>query len=565
MKKLLLVILGASAGAIGAAIAFILAAYNTDFPESDEWHYHHQIYGPVSQEYLLPEGDKPQSYKFTPKEADHRRIIPKNKDDNEIRIVVLGESVAARFGYWLKEHENLRILSSLWPDKKVRVINLGVGAYTSAHTLAIAREIETISPDLLLVLQGNNIFNNIDLRTWKLLRSPQRVRKSYTRYPLYRALFNLQTAAASMLDYGIYEFKRDYSELAKLLSDNNIPAIFFTLPANYLEMSPDITRYYFVNSTERFKSFILLHIGKTEELLSIAEPGYDPILWHLKGQAQFAEGYYDLARESLLKAIDIGVDIPQAGRKVNNAIKSVAGEKNIPVLEVDRIFESLSAKHIITGDFFEDHQHWYCSYNYYILADLISLISSSGLIDTFNTEDQSYAALPNCQEIELLLEADRRNVNLNALALSISGHLPNLSVLSLRKLIRYNKYMLIEALSGGPDFYIDYMSDKPYLDFIDNKVLSNWYKLNFFTGEAFRREGFTELAEEFFTEAIRLNPAHSETKLLRGILYYNTGEYKKAGEDLMDYSRTTSFFIGDRFIRSFIRQYMPEVYPTISD
>ena len=92
----------------------------------------------------------------------HNELYPIKKPDNTFRIICLGGSTTINeYAYSkYKEHYPLvlqKLLSEKYPNKKIEVINLGFGAYSTAHML-ILLELDVISwnPDLVIVSENHN-------------------------------------------------------------------------------------------------------------------------------------------------------------------------------------------------------------------------------------------------------------------------------------------------------------------------------------------------------------------------------------------------------------------------
>jgi hypothetical protein len=121
--------------------------------------------------YLYAESQTP----FFQREGDSWSVIrpralpasfPDAKPANELRVFVIGESVARRLG-----DESVReAFQSAFTNKKVRAVNAGMGTYASAQWTGVLAEAVTHSPDIVVVMAGNNEGMRPD-RLW---------------YPLYR-------------------------------------------------------------------------------------------------------------------------------------------------------------------------------------------------------------------------------------------------------------------------------------------------------------------------------------------------------------------------------------------
>ena len=92
----------------------------------------------------------------------HDELYPIKKAPNTFRIICLGGSTTINEDSYLKykEHYPLllqNLLQAQYPNKKIEVINLGFGGYSTAHLL-ILFELNVISwdPDLVIVSENHN-------------------------------------------------------------------------------------------------------------------------------------------------------------------------------------------------------------------------------------------------------------------------------------------------------------------------------------------------------------------------------------------------------------------------
>jgi len=98
---------------------------------------------------------------FMPSNFDLRPLnwrILKDKPENTIRIVVLGESAAQgvpypSFGFANQLRAQLR---TRYPNKNIEILNTGIVAINSHVIYQIAKELSSYSPDLFIIYMGNN-------------------------------------------------------------------------------------------------------------------------------------------------------------------------------------------------------------------------------------------------------------------------------------------------------------------------------------------------------------------------------------------------------------------------
>ncbi|HKB43457.1 MAG TPA: hypothetical protein VKC90_03675, partial [Chitinophagaceae bacterium] len=91
----------------------------------------------------------------------NNEIFKKKKDNNTLRIFVLGESTTIGYPYfhsgsfhrWLQYR-----LTHTYPDKNFEIINLSLTAVNSYTVLSFAKEVVNYEPDAVLVYAGHNEF-----------------------------------------------------------------------------------------------------------------------------------------------------------------------------------------------------------------------------------------------------------------------------------------------------------------------------------------------------------------------------------------------------------------------
>ncbi len=97
------------------------------------------------------------------------------KPADELRVFVVGESVARRLG----DEAVREAFQQSFPNKKARVVNAGMGTYASAQWSGVLAEAAAHSPDLVVLMAGNNEGMRPDRLWYPLYRLNLALRRSW--------------------------------------------------------------------------------------------------------------------------------------------------------------------------------------------------------------------------------------------------------------------------------------------------------------------------------------------------------------------------------------------------
>lgn len=166
-----------------------------------------------------------------------------NKSENEKRVFILGESVAAL--YPEKNLENK--LNAAFPGRGWKAINCGMHSYDSYRTALIAEELVRYKPDLFVLMMGNN----------DGAYSPAYIPKY--RYPLIyrsRALSLIYEFIFPPVAYSDALFRKNLDKIITIAANNDVRLLVLTLPKNH-KLPPIIEGSYYLNR-ESFEPMWLL-------------------------------------------------------------------------------------------------------------------------------------------------------------------------------------------------------------------------------------------------------------------------------------------------------------------
>lgn len=230
------------------------------------------------------------------------REVPPEKEDNETRIACLGSSTTQTLNAIANAHTYPRMLEKTlaeWqPDRQVRVINGGVGTYTSAETLiAYLFKIAPLHPDILILYEG---INDVLAQAY--------YRKCYPDYRQYRKVWEerelsfpkwllpavphsalLQIVASRTISSSVW----DYSLHPPELTDDEA----------LLRVRESSFGHYYAHNVERL---ILLaqHEGSTMVVVTFVVPATAPPAWR-EGTDRQNRILRDLARRYQLPCFDL--------------------------------------------------------------------------------------------------------------------------------------------------------------------------------------------------------------------------------------------------------------------
>ncbi len=497
------------------------------------WDYYQQIYEPIAAPLMKKiRKDGISTYEFNRRHlsSSHSDIsLKEKKDSNEVRIFIIGESVADFFPV---DEEIKTIFESRFPGYKVNIINAGARAYTSAQILSVARDIMRLDPDIVLVLMGNNIyrFDYINKKMWRILRSRALLRYLYARSWVFRICIDSIYSGTADVNYGLEHFKQDYDEIAKIFKANNLPFVVFTLPRNYADYPPQ-GRYY-IEREEQFIPFVLYSEGRYEDLLNTTDPAGDAFLLFLKGNALRGLGLYEEAREAYYQAVYI--ELTYAVHDINNSIRAIAERYNAILIEIDKLFEELSETGLIGKDFLFSSIHWYAPY-YTVIADTvvrkINELEISGIPPI--VQDKLIPELPP-DELKNMLKYHKNHTPHLRSGVIVSMRLkPRQGVFYFMNHLRFNTDECISLLLHKPPGEIaDWFLNSKWFEDIPDKIEPNYHKILTYAGEAARRKGERKMALDFFEESLRRNPEHWETYFFKSLAHLSGRDTEEAEKNL---------------------------------
>jgi lysophospholipase L1-like esterase len=319
------------------------------------------------------------------------------KPAGTVRIFFVGASVIQ--GYPQPRHLASsaflqEMLEDAWPDRRVEVINLGATAIASFPVLNILTEALDYEPDLVVIHTGHNEFfgaygvasaSRAGNRPWMLpvtrwVQSLALVQGWQLFIHSGRQEVNdtLMEAMMGQQHIGPQDKRREaaarnlhsnVSAMLKRCQAAGIPALVCTQPCNERDLAPvGLDRLNHLSSsvqqeiTEALAQAASTHstnAARAEALLRqvIAQaPEHARAHW-LLGRALVAQGKWESASETLIRARDLDTLPWRAPTSSGDAVLRAAEEHAIPICDLTAAFRRASSDGLIGWELMDDHVH----------------------------------------------------------------------------------------------------------------------------------------------------------------------------------------------------------------
>ena len=292
-------------------------------------------------------------------------IFDEKKKDNAFRVFVLGGSSAAgypllplgSFSHYLQDR-----LKLLYPSSTIEVVNIAMTAVNSYTMRDLFPGVIEQKPDLIIIYAGHNEYYgalgvgsmeslgtstkmvNLLLylnrfKTVELLRNTiQWVMKLFSGDEQATGTLMSRMAKEQSIELGsetyeegILQFKENMKDILEIAKAHNVPVVLSTLASNLKDQYP----------------FISI---KTKNY-----PAADKIFKN--AEAELNSGNYTKADSLFRFAKDLDCLRFRAPEEMNKAIKSLSKEFNLPLVNTDSAFASVSPGGIVGNNLMTDHLH----------------------------------------------------------------------------------------------------------------------------------------------------------------------------------------------------------------
>ncbi len=326
------------------------------------------------------------------------------KSPNSLRIFVLGESTPAGFPYQFNltpSHLLQKQLESIFPGKKIEIVNASLTATNSYTVLEFIGELADYKPDVFLVYSGQNEFygalgvgSTISLghERW-LIRTYQSLRYFKTFVLLENAITGIshwlggssltpqsgtlmqQMTKEKSIPYqgGLYRkatdaFERNLRAAIDVGRENHIPIIFSTLVTNERSLPPFVSMHQeSLSDAQRAEVSTLLEAGDKEP------PGSDAAcaayrtsvsidsMWAMSyfklGECYDAQGKFESAKTAYAKARDLDGLRFRASGEYSQIIRNLASPPAVVIADAESAFRSQSPNGILGKELLWEHVH----------------------------------------------------------------------------------------------------------------------------------------------------------------------------------------------------------------
>ncbi|MDH7604366.1 MAG: GDSL-type esterase/lipase family protein [Melioribacter sp.] len=293
-------------------------------------------------------------------------VFDKVKDKDAFRVFVLGGSSAAGYPYMPMGSFSRYIRRRLelnYPHKKIEVVNLSLTATNSFTIRDFIPEVINQKPDLILIYAGHNeyygalgvgsletgtgsreiinamLFLN-KFRTTQLIKNFLRWITSliakpenpYSSGTLMSRMAKEKYIAFNSETYktGLKQFKENIGDVLRKLKEGKIPVIISTVASNIKDQPPFIST--------KYKNYTAQSVYN------------EAIQFYNKGNFKKADSLFRFAKD--LDGLRF-----RAPEEINSIIRSLSKTYNVPYIDVDSLFSSISPNNIIGNNLMTDHLH----------------------------------------------------------------------------------------------------------------------------------------------------------------------------------------------------------------
>jgi tetratricopeptide (TPR) repeat protein len=374
--------------------------------------------------------------KFTPSTSIHYFLMPKPR--GLYRIFTLGGSTTVGYPYYFNGSFSAFLaqrLTTLFPNREIEVINLGMTATNSFTALHFARELGQYQPDLIIDYDGHNEFYGalgvasnqtissfrfvtllylrlVHFRTFLLLRDAvQKIVELFinTENAVSRGTIMERLARGKNVPYGspLYDaaysiFRDNLEDLKNYCRSAGIPLILGTQVSNLRDQPPFVSEdlsgsaeqqtFYqqFYRSGARLESKGLLDSAIVLFRSAIAAEPLNADAHYRLARCLDAKGRKREALSEYIVARDYDELRFRTDSKFNDLIRSMDDHKHCFVADIEAVFETHSPDSVIGRNLIIDHLHPTSRGNFLIARDYAQVMQKHGLLATqqeWNTAD----------------------------------------------------------------------------------------------------------------------------------------------------------------------------------
>jgi tetratricopeptide (TPR) repeat protein len=339
-------------------------------------------------------------------------IFQKEKSHNTFRIFCLGGSTTAGFPYQYNATFPSLLndrLELLFPEKYFEVINFGISAINSYSVLDFTKELVNYDPDLFLIYMGHNEFYGaLGVASTQKIGENRNFVKFYLRMEKFK-LFQLlrrvvykikgaskkQTSNKTLMQSVVADqvipyksdkfnladenYRQNLNEIISIIRDKDIPVLTSTLVSNLKDQQPFVSIFsedfnqqkewddLFANGMELYNRG---EFSKAKDSFNknINMDAAQAKAHYFLGKCDEHLGEYEKALAAFNQAKDLDALRFRASSEINEIIRNVCSDKNVPVVEMVKQFQQNSDNDLVGDNLMLEHLHPTFHGNY-LLAD----------------------------------------------------------------------------------------------------------------------------------------------------------------------------------------------------
>ncbi len=333
-------------------------------------------------------------------------MFEKEKGSDTYRVFCLGESSTLGYPYMFNGSFPSMLkdrLETMWPEKNIEVINLGITAVNSYTVADFANELVAYSPDAILIYCGHNEFYGaLGVGSTEGLGKSRWVIKAYLAMESWRTFRLLRDGVNAIREklgsdwrqgrhatvmegmvrnreilFGSDDyvsardnFRANLEDIAQIAASHNIKVVFGTLVSNLSGLAPFVSSFSPGTGTMKRDEWAR-HYKEAED--SYEKNEYAAAEAHLVAALAIdslpAKGHFLLAKmfektgrlEPAAKEYRIARDYDalrfRAPSEFNSVIRDVASRYSLPVAESEKLIAEKSEHGIIGNQFALEHVH----------------------------------------------------------------------------------------------------------------------------------------------------------------------------------------------------------------
>lgn len=501
--------------------------------------------------------------------APIHNTINSTKDDNSIRVFILGGSAAQGFphvNHGLDRHLGAHLKSAI-PNKKIEVVNTAMTSINSHVVYEVAKTLPDNSADYAVILMGNNevvgpygpsTFNQNFLSSLTLIRTLQALKRTHTWQVIALIVEYIKSSGEEkniiwegMQMFSDFSVKHDDTRLKnvyshfesnlrdtiQILQEKGMRVILSSVPVNLRHSAPfgsshrsDMTQSELARwnslSTKAREAYQNKNWNKAQQLyydLLTLDNEYADTHFRLATVLENIQKY-EKAKNHFSQALNLDTKRFRANHIINNIISKLAGSlenQNVSFVDNAALFEKISEPYAPGWNLFHEHVHFDYSGNYYLARELTKAIISDITPKTLYpqlslNEAKSIIGFPNYETNQVMTRL------VKMVQKPPFTNQSNSDKLIAQTITRKDN---ISNMVGSPTEIIERRQS------IVDKGLADW-KIHYELAELNQFLRNYEAAYHHSSEVVKLYPYNYESYIKKADYLTNTGEYQQAIRNL---------------------------------